>query len=483
LILSLYCNGTATSDRIYRGVSVFSERDIHDYTPPFPPPQPHHQSSYQPTPSLYSPLCMEEQQFITALFCRAKYDYQSTDDASLSFHRGDIIEVLTRLETGWWDGLLGEERGWFPSNYVDVISDEEADASLAVMELQQQQQQLQQANIQLMPTYPLTSQGTSTQQVLSSSPGSAARSRSQIGLHTSLDTDTESPSRNGHITDGLANSEGESLPNDFWVPRVTQDGRVSQICLSLFRILSTTPPHEIFFSRRSIMSTHRLASILVTSPSTPTVISPMPTFVPLPNARVQRRLPIPSVAVIAVSTTEPPVLVFQGEQAHQSPGSGALLMTGCLIFISTSLMVPSSGLFQRPLLLLHIRMATHRHPRLARAILPRQLTRDLSRDNGRIPPLRGRGIPTALLQMATSILTIPTWIRLTTSTPLSPGDSRMLTWSMGQILNCHPNLLPPGITHDPVPPTLLTPLIHTSPLLKGWPKPFSIVLLPHLLTL
>jgi son of sevenless len=189
---------------------------------------------------------MEEQQFITALFCRAKYDYQSTDDASLSFHRGDIIEVLTRLETGWWDGLLGEERGWFPSNYVDVISDEEADASLAVMELQQQQQQLQQANIQLMPTYPLTSQGTSTQLGLSSSPGSAARSRSQNGLHTSLDTDAESPSRNGHNTDGLANGEGESLPNDYWVPRVTQDGRVSQFCLSPFRILFTLPPTKFF---------------------------------------------------------------------------------------------------------------------------------------------------------------------------------------------------------------------------------------------
>ncbi|KAH9980235.1 ras guanine nucleotide exchange factor domain-containing protein [Lactifluus volemus] len=125
-----------------------------------------------------------------------------------------VKQVLTRLETGWWDGLLGEERGWFPSNYVDVISDEEADASLAVMELQQQQQQqqqVQQANVQLMPTYPSTSQGTSTQLGLSIPPAQQLDPAHRM---------------NGHNTDGLANGEGESLPNDFWVPRVTQDGRI-----------------------------------------------------------------------------------------------------------------------------------------------------------------------------------------------------------------------------------------------------------------
>jgi son of sevenless len=193
---------------------------------------------------------MEEQQYITTFFCRAKYDYQSTDDASLSFRRGDIIEVLTRLETGWWDGLLGEERGWFPSNYVDVITDEEADVGLAALELQQQQeQQLQQANIQLMPTYPPASQTTSTRLNIPSSSSSAVRSQLHSDLHTSPDTDAESSSRNGHSMHELAaaNGEGESLPSDFWVPRVTQDGQVSRFCLSVFRILSTLPPPRNFF--------------------------------------------------------------------------------------------------------------------------------------------------------------------------------------------------------------------------------------------
>ncbi|KAJ3817695.1 SH3 domain-containing protein, partial [Lentinula raphanica] len=51
-------------------------------------------------------------------FCRAKYAYTAQDASALSFSPGDIIEVLTTQPTGWWDGLLGEERGWFPSNYV-----------------------------------------------------------------------------------------------------------------------------------------------------------------------------------------------------------------------------------------------------------------------------------------------------------------------------------------------------------------------------
>ncbi|CAG8444390.1 17445_t:CDS:10 [Acaulospora morrowiae] len=61
----------------------------------------------------------------SALFVRALYDFHSTDVSSLSFRRDDIIQVLTRLESGWWDGLCNGERGWFPSNYVTDLENEE----------------------------------------------------------------------------------------------------------------------------------------------------------------------------------------------------------------------------------------------------------------------------------------------------------------------------------------------------------------------
>ncbi|BDD55230.1 hypothetical protein MAP00_000774 [Monascus purpureus] len=58
-----------------------------------------------------------------ALFVRAMYDYHTDDYTSLSFRQGDVIQVLNQLETGWWDGVIDNVRGWFPSNYCTVITD------------------------------------------------------------------------------------------------------------------------------------------------------------------------------------------------------------------------------------------------------------------------------------------------------------------------------------------------------------------------
>lgn len=60
-----------------------------------------------------------------ALFVRAMYDYDADDHTSLSFRRGDIIQVLNQLETGWWDGVIDNVRGWFPSNYCTIITEAE----------------------------------------------------------------------------------------------------------------------------------------------------------------------------------------------------------------------------------------------------------------------------------------------------------------------------------------------------------------------
>jgi son of sevenless-like protein len=49
------------------------------------------------------------------------YDYQADDRTSLSFRQGDIIQVITQLESGWWDGVINGVRGWFPSNYCAVV--------------------------------------------------------------------------------------------------------------------------------------------------------------------------------------------------------------------------------------------------------------------------------------------------------------------------------------------------------------------------
>ncbi|KAK5739190.1 GTP-binding protein Rho1 [Elasticomyces elasticus] len=54
---------------------------------------------------------------------RALYDYipETDDKEALAFVAGDIIWVVSQLQSGWWDGVLNGVRGWFPSNYTLVI--------------------------------------------------------------------------------------------------------------------------------------------------------------------------------------------------------------------------------------------------------------------------------------------------------------------------------------------------------------------------
>jgi len=61
------------------------------------------------------------------LIVRALYDYHSSDSTNLSFQAGTLIRVLTQLQSGWWDGCIDGERGWFPCNFVTEVDGEELD--------------------------------------------------------------------------------------------------------------------------------------------------------------------------------------------------------------------------------------------------------------------------------------------------------------------------------------------------------------------
>ncbi|KAF8926002.1 hypothetical protein BGZ58_000282, partial [Dissophora ornata] len=60
---------------------------------------------------------------------RALYPYQSRETAtiSLSFQKDDLIQVVAQLESGWWYGFCNDSRGWFPSNFVEEITQAEDD--------------------------------------------------------------------------------------------------------------------------------------------------------------------------------------------------------------------------------------------------------------------------------------------------------------------------------------------------------------------
>lgn len=50
------------------------------------------------------------------------YSPSSSNATCLEFCTGQIIHVLNRDSSGWWDGELDGRRGWFPSNYVNDVS-------------------------------------------------------------------------------------------------------------------------------------------------------------------------------------------------------------------------------------------------------------------------------------------------------------------------------------------------------------------------
>lgn len=61
-------------------------------------------------------------------FCKALYDFQSNTHGDLSFRKGDLVAILSKLEPNseWWRGRTQEGRiGIFPRNYVSLISRKE----------------------------------------------------------------------------------------------------------------------------------------------------------------------------------------------------------------------------------------------------------------------------------------------------------------------------------------------------------------------
>jgi son of sevenless-like protein len=155
------------------------------------------------TPVLQQEEAAIEEQY-SVLFCRALYDYEAQDPSALSFRRDDIIEILTQQPSGWWDGLLGKERGWFPSNYVVVISDEEAELAFSTVDDQNSEIQLNSGDIS-HPT-----------------PGGTQAENDEW-------LDSDGSFRNGlqdNSTTNFTRSLHSNQPSDFWMPEVTPDGQV-----------------------------------------------------------------------------------------------------------------------------------------------------------------------------------------------------------------------------------------------------------------
>ncbi|XP_078575057.1 uncharacterized protein LOC144861186 [Branchiostoma floridae x Branchiostoma japonicum] len=54
-------------------------------------------------------------------YARALYDYDPCEEGELQLQVGDVMEIVSREDPGWWYGYLRGKVGLFPSNYVEVV--------------------------------------------------------------------------------------------------------------------------------------------------------------------------------------------------------------------------------------------------------------------------------------------------------------------------------------------------------------------------
>ena len=128
-----------------------------------------------------------------AMYVRALYDYEADDRTSLSFHEGDIIQVITQLESGWWDGVINGVRGWFPSNYCQIIATPD---DLPEIEHHAEMEQVEE------------------------------EPEEQDVYEAEFDEEDE-PSDQEDITGlPIEGGDGERSRADFWIPQATPDGRL-----------------------------------------------------------------------------------------------------------------------------------------------------------------------------------------------------------------------------------------------------------------
>ncbi|KAL0573470.1 cell division cycle-related protein [Marasmius crinis-equi] len=154
----------------------------------------------------------DEDSYPPPLFCRALYDYVAQDPSALTFRAGEVIEILSQQPSGWWDGLLGDERGWFPSNYVLIISEEEAEMHMSGGESTAESQTLNNSTTHSRHSV------VDMSEALMRGSGSDSEQWLEEGLNESRDG-----------LDELANATLDSQPtpsSDFWMPQVASNGQI-----------------------------------------------------------------------------------------------------------------------------------------------------------------------------------------------------------------------------------------------------------------
>lgn len=53
---------------------------------------------------------------------KAVYDYDAQDADELTLRVNDVVSIVRKDPSGWWQGKLKGREGLFPANYVEELS-------------------------------------------------------------------------------------------------------------------------------------------------------------------------------------------------------------------------------------------------------------------------------------------------------------------------------------------------------------------------
>ena len=62
----------------------------------------------------------------------AMYPYTAQNEDELNFHKGSVINVISKDDQDWWKGEVNGVMGMFPANYVQSLSAESSSSSTSL---------------------------------------------------------------------------------------------------------------------------------------------------------------------------------------------------------------------------------------------------------------------------------------------------------------------------------------------------------------
>uniref|UniRef100_A0A8D3E4J4 Osteoclast-stimulating factor 1 n=1 Tax=Scophthalmus maximus TaxID=52904 RepID=A0A8D3E4J4_SCOMX len=70
---------------------------------------------------IYSSSSSQTSEFCSIGKCKALYNFKPEQDDELTLKEGDLLDIYTKEENGWWFGELNGQTGHFPSGYVEEL--------------------------------------------------------------------------------------------------------------------------------------------------------------------------------------------------------------------------------------------------------------------------------------------------------------------------------------------------------------------------